>query len=129
MPNYGRERLNSRFSITVDRTQYFELKNFNDTTHFMNAQLRGFMQNYEHELLNSSCNTPETGIGRQGMTPLGPPKGSLRRIPKQPKCCPKEQPPTKGIHDPWMDPCPIRRGLGSRPEFTYNFQPQTLTHE
>ncbi|WMV36540.1 hypothetical protein MTR67_029925 [Solanum verrucosum] len=53
MPNYGPERLNERFSIIIDRTQYLELKNFNDTTHFKNAQLRGFMQNYEHELLNS----------------------------------------------------------------------------
>ena len=53
MPNYGHERLNARFSITIDRTQYLELKNFNDTTHFKNAQLRGFMRNYEHELLNS----------------------------------------------------------------------------
>ncbi|WMV47445.1 hypothetical protein MTR67_040830 [Solanum verrucosum] len=53
MPNYGPERLNSRFSITIDRTQYSELKNFNDTTHFKNARLRGFMRNYEHKLLNS----------------------------------------------------------------------------
>ena len=53
MTNYGRERLNARFSITIDRTQYLELKNFNDTTHLKNAQLRGFMRNYEHELLNS----------------------------------------------------------------------------
>ena len=53
MPNYGHERLNARFSITIDRTQYLELKNFNDTTHFKNAQLRGFMRNYKHELLNS----------------------------------------------------------------------------
>ncbi|WMV57991.1 hypothetical protein MTR67_051376 [Solanum verrucosum] len=53
MPNYERERLNSRFSITMHRTQYSKLKNFNDTTHFKNAQLRGFMQNYGHEQLNS----------------------------------------------------------------------------
>ena len=32
MPNYGRERLNARFSITIDRTQYLELKNFNDAS-------------------------------------------------------------------------------------------------
>ena len=53
MPNDGHEQLNARFSITIDRTQYLELKNFNDTTNFKNTQLRGFMQNYEHELLNS----------------------------------------------------------------------------
>ncbi|WMV20347.1 hypothetical protein MTR67_013732, partial [Solanum verrucosum] len=52
-PNYVLERLNARFSITIDKTQYLELKNFNNTTHFKNAQLRGFMRNYEHELLNS----------------------------------------------------------------------------
>ena len=53
MPNYGREQLDACFSITIDRSQYLELKNFNDTIHFKNAQLRGFMRNYEHELLNS----------------------------------------------------------------------------
>ena len=53
MSNYGHERFNARFLITIDRTQYLELKNFNDTTHLKNAQLRGFMWNYEHELLNS----------------------------------------------------------------------------
>ncbi|WMV41176.1 hypothetical protein MTR67_034561 [Solanum verrucosum] len=53
MPNYGREQLNPRFSITIHRTQYSELKKFNDSTHFKNARLRGFMQNYGHELPNS----------------------------------------------------------------------------
>uniref|UniRef100_M1DG10 Uncharacterized protein n=1 Tax=Solanum tuberosum TaxID=4113 RepID=M1DG10_SOLTU len=51
MPNYGRERLNAMFSTTIDRTQYLELKNFNDTTHIKNVQLRGFMRKYEHEQL------------------------------------------------------------------------------
>ena len=53
MPDYERERLNARFSITIDKTQYLEIMKFNDTIHFKNAQLRGFMRNYEHELLNS----------------------------------------------------------------------------
>ncbi|WMV30677.1 hypothetical protein MTR67_024062 [Solanum verrucosum] len=53
MTNYGRERLDARFSITIDRSQYLKLKNFTNTTHFKNAQLRGFKRNYEHELLNS----------------------------------------------------------------------------
>ena len=44
MPNYGRERLNAKFSITIDRTQYLELKNFDNTTHFKNVQLKGFMR-------------------------------------------------------------------------------------
>lgn len=51
MLNYGRERLDARFSITIDRSQYLELKNFSNTNHFKNAQFRGFMRNYEHELL------------------------------------------------------------------------------
>ncbi|WMV25338.1 hypothetical protein MTR67_018723 [Solanum verrucosum] len=73
MPNYGRERLTSRFSITIHRTQYLELKNsiilliskmldsegscgimgmesstqgLYHTTHFRNAQLIGFIRNY-----------------------------------------------------------------------------------
>ena len=41
MPNYGRERLNARSAITIGRTQYLELKNFNDTNLFKIAQLRG----------------------------------------------------------------------------------------
>ncbi|WMV40572.1 hypothetical protein MTR67_033957, partial [Solanum verrucosum] len=52
-PNYGLERLNARFSITIDRTQYLELKNFNDTTHFKTVRLIVFMRNYEHEIFNS----------------------------------------------------------------------------
>uniref|UniRef100_M1DFH7 Uncharacterized protein n=1 Tax=Solanum tuberosum TaxID=4113 RepID=M1DFH7_SOLTU len=44
MPNYGRERLNARFSITMTELKYLKLKNFNDTTNFKNAQLRGFMR-------------------------------------------------------------------------------------
>ena len=79
MPNYGHERINARFSITIDRTQYLELKNFNDTTHFKNAHSEGsygimsrnystqglkdtshlntvrlieFMRNYGHEQFN-----------------------------------------------------------------------------
>ncbi|WMV23877.1 hypothetical protein MTR67_017262 [Solanum verrucosum] len=51
MPNYGRERLNSRFTITTHRTQYSKLKNFNDNTYLKNTRLRGFMRNYGHELL------------------------------------------------------------------------------
>uniref|UniRef100_M1DF59 Uncharacterized protein n=1 Tax=Solanum tuberosum TaxID=4113 RepID=M1DF59_SOLTU len=44
MPNYGRERLNSRFSITMHIIQYLELNNsrtqgVNDTTHLKNARL------------------------------------------------------------------------------------------
>ncbi|WMV49717.1 hypothetical protein MTR67_043102 [Solanum verrucosum] len=67
MPNCGRERLNSRFSITITRTQYLrlnsELKNFNGNTRFKNARLKGSMWNYGHELLNSrtswvTCNSP-----------------------------------------------------------------------
>ncbi|WMV33161.1 hypothetical protein MTR67_026546 [Solanum verrucosum] len=58
MPNDGRERLNSRFSITMQRTRYLELNNsklnnFNDTTNFKNAQLIRFMRDYGHEQLNS----------------------------------------------------------------------------
>ena len=57
MPNYEREQLNSRFSITMHITQYLELNNsrtdgVNDNTH-KNARLRAFMQNYGHELINS----------------------------------------------------------------------------
>ncbi|WMV41380.1 hypothetical protein MTR67_034765 [Solanum verrucosum] len=53
MPKYRRERLNSWFSITIHRTQYSELKNFNDTTHLKKVQLIGFMWNYGHKYLNS----------------------------------------------------------------------------
>ena len=53
MPNNGREQLNERILITIDRTQYLKLKNFNDTTHFENAQLSEFMRNYKNERLNS----------------------------------------------------------------------------
>lgn len=53
MLDYDHERLNAKFSITIDRTQYFEPNNFNDTMHFKNGQLGGFMQNYEQKLLNS----------------------------------------------------------------------------
>ncbi|WMV32247.1 hypothetical protein MTR67_025632 [Solanum verrucosum] len=53
MPNYGRERLNSRFSITIHRTQKFQFEDFMILPHLKNAQLIGFMQNYGHELLNS----------------------------------------------------------------------------
>ncbi|WMV50640.1 hypothetical protein MTR67_044025 [Solanum verrucosum] len=54
MLNYGHERVNSRFSITIHRTQYSrlnssKLKNFNGNTRFKNTQLRGFMRNYGHE--------------------------------------------------------------------------------
>ena len=52
MLNYRREELNARFSITIYRNQYLKLKNFKDTTHFKNAQLGGFIMNYEHKLLN-----------------------------------------------------------------------------
>ena len=52
MLNYGHERLNEMFSITIDITQYLEIKNINDTTYFNNDQLGGFMRNYEHELIN-----------------------------------------------------------------------------
>ena len=45
MKNYERERLNARVSITLDRNQYMELKNFDDATHFKNAQLKELMQN------------------------------------------------------------------------------------
>ena len=50
MPNYGRERLNAMFSISIHKIEYMELKNFNDTTHFKNVPLNGLLQNYEHEL-------------------------------------------------------------------------------
>ncbi|WMV46619.1 hypothetical protein MTR67_040004 [Solanum verrucosum] len=54
MPNDGHERLDARFSITIDRAQYFELKNFNDTTHLKIFRLIVFMRNYGHEIFNSS---------------------------------------------------------------------------
>uniref|UniRef100_M1DQ48 Uncharacterized protein n=1 Tax=Solanum tuberosum TaxID=4113 RepID=M1DQ48_SOLTU len=54
MPNDGHERLNARFSITIDRTQYLELKNFNDTTHLKIFRLIVSMRNYGHEIFNSS---------------------------------------------------------------------------
>ncbi|WMV58722.1 hypothetical protein MTR67_052107 [Solanum verrucosum] len=46
MPNYGRERLNSRFSITMHRTQYLEsnksrTQGVNDTNDLNNARLGG----------------------------------------------------------------------------------------
>ncbi|WMV33137.1 hypothetical protein MTR67_026522, partial [Solanum verrucosum] len=52
-PNYGLERLNAKFSITIDRLKYLELKNFNDTTNFKTGRLIVFMRNYGHELFNS----------------------------------------------------------------------------
>ncbi|WMV59642.1 hypothetical protein MTR67_053027 [Solanum verrucosum] len=79
MPNYGRERLNARFLITIDKTQFLELTNFNNTTQFKNAQFRGFMRNYEHELLNSrtqryfssqDCSTYRVHLGHEDITPL-----------------------------------------------------------
>uniref|UniRef100_M1DWG1 Uncharacterized protein n=1 Tax=Solanum tuberosum TaxID=4113 RepID=M1DWG1_SOLTU len=53
MPNYGCERLNARFSITIDRTQYLELKNFNDNIHLKTVRLIVFMRDYGHEIFNS----------------------------------------------------------------------------
>jgi len=58
MLNYGRERLNSMFSITITRNQHSrrnksELKNFNDNNRIKYARLSGFMWNYGHDLLNS----------------------------------------------------------------------------
>ncbi|WMV18310.1 hypothetical protein MTR67_011695 [Solanum verrucosum] len=53
MPNYGRERLNSKVSITIYRTQYSKLNRLNDTTHLKNARLIGFMRNYGNDQLNS----------------------------------------------------------------------------
>ncbi|WMV18999.1 hypothetical protein MTR67_012384 [Solanum verrucosum] len=58
MPNYGRERLNSSFSITIYRTQYSKLdesriQGLNDTTHLMNTRLIGFKWDYRHAALNS----------------------------------------------------------------------------
>ncbi|WMV25720.1 hypothetical protein MTR67_019105 [Solanum verrucosum] len=58
MPNYKRERHNSRVSITIYRTQYSKLGNsrtqgLNDTTHLKNARLIGFMRNCGHDRLNS----------------------------------------------------------------------------
>uniref|UniRef100_M1DR51 Uncharacterized protein n=1 Tax=Solanum tuberosum TaxID=4113 RepID=M1DR51_SOLTU len=41
------------------------------------------------------------GLGHQGTTPQGPPKGSLRRTPKQSPNLPKKRPPTIGTHAPW----------------------------
>ncbi|WMV08450.1 hypothetical protein MTR67_001835 [Solanum verrucosum] len=62
MLNYRRERLNSRVSITIYRTQYLKLNNSRthglyDTTHLMNARLIGFMRNYGHDRLNSRIST------------------------------------------------------------------------
>uniref|UniRef100_M1DXV0 Uncharacterized protein n=1 Tax=Solanum tuberosum TaxID=4113 RepID=M1DXV0_SOLTU len=53
MPNDGHKRLNARFSITTDRTQYLELKNFNDTTHLKIVRLIVFMRDYGDEMFNS----------------------------------------------------------------------------
>ena len=39
MPKYERERLNAKFSITIDRTPYLELKNFNDTTQLKDSKI------------------------------------------------------------------------------------------
>uniref|UniRef100_M1DPT5 Uncharacterized protein n=1 Tax=Solanum tuberosum TaxID=4113 RepID=M1DPT5_SOLTU len=52
MPNYGRERLNSRFSITVTRTQYSRLNN---------SELKNFNNN---ELLNSRTSWITEGLKR-----------------------------------------------------------------
>ncbi|WMV50463.1 hypothetical protein MTR67_043848 [Solanum verrucosum] len=52
MPNDGHERLNAGFSITIDRTQYLKLKNFNDTTHIKIVRLIVFMRDYGHEMFN-----------------------------------------------------------------------------
>ena len=53
MPNYGRERLNAIFSISIHKIEYLKLNKFNDTTHFQNVPLKGLLQKYEHELLYS----------------------------------------------------------------------------
>uniref|UniRef100_M1DWV5 Uncharacterized protein n=1 Tax=Solanum tuberosum TaxID=4113 RepID=M1DWV5_SOLTU len=50
------------------------------------------------------------------MTPQGPTKGVLEEDPKTAQNLSKIMPPTKGIHEPWMDARPVGRGSGSRPE-------------
>ncbi|WMV24403.1 hypothetical protein MTR67_017788 [Solanum verrucosum] len=75
MPNDGHERLNSKFSITIQRIRYLELnnselKNFNDTTHYKNAQLIRFMRNYGHELLNSRNQRYFSSQNTQGYSKL-----------------------------------------------------------
>ncbi|WMV41342.1 hypothetical protein MTR67_034727 [Solanum verrucosum] len=81
MPNYKRERLNSRFSITIHRIQYSRLNKLKDTSHLQTARLIEFMQNYGHELLNSmtswvTCNSPmirniiSKGLELEDTTPL-----------------------------------------------------------
>jgi len=80
MPNYGHERLNARFSITIDRTQilgtqelqwYYSFQEcstqsscgimsmnystqwLKNTSHLKTVRLIIFMRNYEHEIFNS----------------------------------------------------------------------------
>lgn len=53
MSNYRHEGLNARFLIAIDRTQYLDLKNINDTIHLKTVRFIVFMQTYGHEIFNS----------------------------------------------------------------------------
>ena len=69
MSNYEHERLNSRFSITMHRTQFLELsksrtQGVNETTHLKYSRIGGFMHNYGHELLYSRIEARLIGFMR-----------------------------------------------------------------